>query len=277
LDKKGERHEFNETFCGGFGRNIIRRGLRRCAPEEKAKPLTQVMDRRALDTLKLMSDTLAKAKTVRFEARSMVPVKTPDGMWINLYGTSEVVLQAPDKLFARTAGDFAPYDFYFDSKTITAYSPAKNLYAVKAAPATIDAMIEDAYRAEGRSFPYADILISRPYEVMTEGLTRARYIGQSVIRPLAATGEVDTDHLAFSNEGTEWQIWIGSKDHLPRLVCATYLDDVSEPSYTVEFGGWKLDEPVSTDTFIYNNSSNASKIEFKSPVAVRTAAAANNK
>lgn len=225
-----------------------------------------VKDQRALDLLKQMSDTISQAKTVSFQARSMVPVRTPNGTWINLYGTSQVVMQGPDKLFARTAGDLAPYDFYFDGKTITAYSPAKNLYAVKDAPATIDGMIKQAYREDGRSFPYADILVSEPYAVLTEGLIGALYVGQSTILPLAGSGSVKTDHLVLSNKGVEWQIWIDTTDHLPRMVCATYLDDASEPSYTVEFGDWKLNAPISEGTFIFNNASQAPKVEFRNPV-----------
>ncbi|MCX5679615.1 MAG: DUF2092 domain-containing protein [Candidatus Omnitrophica bacterium] len=226
----------------------------------------QSMDKRALDELKLMSDTLSQAKTVSFQARSMVPIRTQDGIWINLYGTSQVVMQGPDKLFANTAGDFKPYDFYFDGKTITRYSPDKNLYAVKEMPGTIDDMIEKAYREEGKSFPYADILISEPYAAMTDGLVRALYIGQSTIRPLSGPGGVKTNHLALSNKGVEWQIWIGTEDHLPRLVCATYLDDASEPSYTVELGDWKLNAEVNAETFIFKNVSNAAKVEFLDPM-----------
>ncbi len=227
----------------------------------------QIMDKRALDELKLMSDAIAGAKTVQFQARSMVPIKTPDGIWINLYGTSQVVMQGPDKLFASTAGDFAARDFYFDGKTITTHSPAKNLYAVRAAPATIDAMIEEVRQKDGKSFPYADILISEPYAVMTDGITNAIYIGQSIIKPLAVPGGVKTNHLAFSNKGVEWQVWIGVEDHLPRLVCATYLDDAGEPSYTVEFGDWKLNEPVTAETFVFKNVSNAVQVEFRDPIA----------
>ena len=149
-----------------------------------------------------MSDTIAKAKTVRFQARSMVPIKTPVGIWINLYGTSRVIMQGPDKLFASTAGDFAPHDFYFDGKAITRYSPDKNLYAVKDSPGTIDDMVEKAYEEEGKSFPYADILISEPYSTMTEGLTGALYVGQSTLKPLSGQGSVKTDHLAFLNKGS---------------------------------------------------------------------------
>ena len=71
----------------------------------------QLLDQRALDALKLMSDTISQAKTVRFQARSMVPIRTPQGVWINLYGTSQVIMQGPDKLFATTGGDLTARDF----------------------------------------------------------------------------------------------------------------------------------------------------------------------
>jgi hypothetical protein len=232
----------------------------------KTAPASGRMDKRALDELKLMSDTVSQAKTIRFQALSMVPVRTPGGIWINLYETSQVVMQRPDKLFASRAGDHAPHDFYFDGKTITRYSPNKNLYAVKEDPGTIDDIIEKAYREEGKSFPYADMLISEPYAAMTDGLTSAIYVGQSTIRPLSGSGGVKTDHLVFANKGVQWQIWIDTEDHLPRLVCATYLDEVSEPSYTVEFDGWKINEAVSADTFIFKNVSNAAKVEFRNPI-----------
>jgi hypothetical protein len=222
------------------------------------------LDKRALDTLKLMSYTITQAKTVKFQARSMVPVKTPSGMWINLYGTSRVVIQGQDKLFASTGGDHAAHDFYFDGKTITRYSPDKNLYAVKEAPGTIDELIEKA-REEGKTFPYADLLIGDPYAVLTEGLTNALYVGQSTTRPLSGSAGEKVDHLAFAHPGVQWQIWIGVENHLPLLVIATYLDDASEPSYAVEFGDWKLNEPVDPTVFAFNNVSKASKIEYRDP------------
>lgn len=227
------------------------------------------VDRRALDLLKKMSDTLSSAGTVRFQARSMVPAKTPDGIWINLYGASRVIKQGPDKLFASTAGDFAPHDFYYDGKTITSYSPDKNLYAVRPAPPTIDEMIDAAYSQDGKSFPYADLLVSDPYSILTKGLVRAHYVGQSTLRPLAASGSVKTDHLVFSNKAVQWQIWIDVDDHLPRLVCATYLADASEPSYTVELGDWKLNEPAGAQTFAFKNVSKASQVEFRNPMRAR--------
>jgi len=221
---------------------------------------TPSLDQRALDTLKLMSDKLSQAKSIRFESRSMIPVKAPNGIWVSLFGTARVVKEGADKLFAETRGDFFPYDFYFDGKTVTAYSPTKNFYAEKPAPGTVDDVIEAAYREEGKSFPYADILVAEPYKILVEGVTRAVYVGQSTI------GGVKTDHLFFSNKGVDWQIWIGAEDHLPRLVYANYLDDISEPSYTVGFLNWKVNDPVPAKTFVFQNSSKAVKVEFRNPM-----------
>lgn len=235
-------------------------------PPAPSQPAAASLDPRALDMLKLMSDTLSQAKSLRFETRSMVPIQSPNGMWISLYGTSRVVKEGAGKLFAETRGDFFPYDFYFDGKTVTAYSPSKNLYAEKAAPGTVDDVIEAAYQEEGKSFPYADILMSRPYDILTRGLVRAAYVGQSTFRPLSGAGNVKTDHLMFANEGVEWQIWIDTVNHLPRMVCATYLDNAGEPSYIVEFGDWKIDEPVPPETFVFQNTSKAAKVEFRNPM-----------
>jgi hypothetical protein len=236
------------------------------AAPASSQPVAASRDPRALDTLKLMSDKLSQAKSFRFEARSMKPIKSPSGAWVSLYGTSRVVKEGSGKLFVETRGDFFPYDFYFDGKTITAYAPEKNLYAEKAAPGTVDSMIEKAYQEEGKSFPYADILRDQPYAILTEGLVSAVFVGQSTFQPLSGAGNVKTDHLAFSNQGVEWQIWIGTEDHLPRLVCATYLENTGEPSYLVEFGGWKIDEPVPPETFVFQNATQAAKVEFRNPM-----------
>ncbi len=230
------------------------------------KPAAPSIDPRAMDTLKLMSDRLTQAKSLRFEARSMVPFRAPNGMWISLYGTSRVVKEGATKLFAATRGDFFPYDFYFDGKAVTAFSPTKNFYAEKPAPGSVDDVIEAAYREEGKSFPYSDILVSEPFNTLTEGLVRAVYVGQSILRPLSGSEGITTDHLIFSNKGVEWQIWIDIADHLPRMVCATYLNNLGEPSYTVEFGDWKLDEAVSPETFTYKNTTEAKKVAFRNPM-----------
>jgi hypothetical protein len=229
------------------------------ATEQAGVAKAGIMDKRALDTLKTMSDTIRQAKSMSFRAYSMVPKQLSNGMWISLFEDSKVKVLGKNKLFVETRGDVFSFDLYYDGKTITTYAPKENIYALKDLPGTVDTVIENAYKEEGKSFPYADILVAEPYSVMTRNIVDAIYVGQSII------GSAKTDHLAFSNKGVDWQIWIGADDHLPRLVNATYLDDIAEPSYTVEFSDWKLDQDVPANSFIYENTSKAAKVEFRVP------------
>ena len=235
------------------------KGQTQVAVEKPSQTPAAMVDQRALDILKRMSDTIAQAKTISFQSRSMVPVKGAHGLWINLFGVSRVVVQGQSKLFAETRGDFFPYDFYFDGTTVTAYAPTKNVYAQKEAAGTVEELMDRAYREEGRTFPYADILTSDPYAKMTRALTKAVFVGRSTI------DGVKTDHLAFANDGVEWQIWVGEEDHLPRLVSARYLNDASEPDYTVQFFNWKVNDPATDTDFVFQNTTNAAKVDFRKP------------
>ena len=78
-------------------------------------------------------------------------------------------------------------------------------------------------------------------------LSSAIWVGQSKI------GGVKTDHLAFTAKGIDWEIWIGTRDKLPRLMVVSYRDGERQPTFTVEFSDWKLDAPVSAQTFNYTS------------------------
>ena len=62
---------------------------------------------------------------------------------------------AADQLRVLTPADGAPSDFYYDGKTMTAFSPASKLVAVAPAPPTIDAMLKAAYDQAAIYFPFS--------------------------------------------------------------------------------------------------------------------------
>jgi hypothetical protein len=108
-----------------------------------AVPAQAVKDERALMVLQGMSDTLAKAQTLAFRARTMVPFAMPSGQQISLFGASRVAMQRPDKLFVETRGDLFPHDLYFDGKTVTALAVEPRHYAQQAvAASTVEALIQ---------------------------------------------------------------------------------------------------------------------------------------
>jgi hypothetical protein len=215
-------------------------------------------DERALRLLTGMSDALAQASTLSFRARSLVPMAGPNGQWISLFATSRVVMQRPNKLFVEMRGDVFPNDLYYDGKTWTAIAPNEKFYSQReVAGHTVDAMIEEAYEKQDDLFPFADVLASNAYAHLTKDLSSALYVGQSTV------AGVKVDHLAFTAKGLDWEIWIGMRDRLPRLMVGAYRDLERHPTFTVEFADWKLNPPVTAKTFSPTIPAGAKRIEFK--------------
>lgn len=224
-------------------------------------PVQQFKDERALNLLKGMSDTLAKAQTVKVNVRSLVPFATPSGQQISLFGSSRVAMQRPDKLFVETRGELFPHNLYFDGKTVTAIGLEKRFYTQQpAAASTIEGLIQKEHPGSDALAPFVDLLVADPYARLTQNLSSAMLVGQSTI------DAVNTDHLAFSGAGVDWEIWIGTKDKLPRLMIVHYLGDERQPTFTATFSDWKLGAPIAAATFNAKIPKDAVKIEFKLPV-----------
>jgi len=169
-------------------------------------------------------------------------------------------VQRPDKLRVITSGDGKASEYYYDGKTFTAFAPSENLVAVAPAPPTLDAALEEAFKNAGIYFPFADVLGADPLRNLTEGLTKAFYVGDSV-----AVGGTRTDVVAVVSDEVFMQIWIGADDKLPRRLRATYRGDPLLLRHQVDLSDWKLDPVVAAEAFASVNAGNARKIAFAAP------------
>ena len=261
IKRKAMTHLFGSTLLAA---TVLLWGGGACAQEKtdpQAAPVQEIKDQRALDLLKGMSDTLAKAQILSFKVRSLVPFATPSGQQISLFGSSRVAMQRPDKLFVETRGNLFPHNLYFNGKTVTAVGVEKRFYAqLPAAASSIEALIQKEHPGSDALAPFVDLLVADPYTRLTKNLSSALLVGQSTI------DAVDTDHLAFSGDGVDWEIWIGTKDKLPRLMVVHYVSGERQPTFTTAFSDWKLGTPIPAQTFNANIPKDAVKIEFKLPV-----------
>jgi len=227
------------------------------APSEKP-----VIEARATDLLKAASARLAAARTMTFTA--VISYETPSRFGPPLVHTttSEVTVQRPDKLRVLTPGDGPAQEFYYDGKTMTAFSPADDLVAVAAAPPTIDAALEAAYQTAAIYFPFTDVIVADPYKDIADGMDLAFYIGQSAI-----VGGTTTDMVAYGTNGVFVQAWLGAEDHLPRRLRAVYAEDPAQLRHQMELSNWKIDPPVATDAFTSQRAAAANRIPFAHPGA----------
>jgi hypothetical protein len=230
-------------------------------PQQAKAALTE----QAKAALKEMSTTLATARTLRFKVRNLVPMKAPDGDWMTIVGAANVLRGGPDKLCVETGGDLFPFKLIYDGKTVVAFAPAEKIYAQKEAPGTIDQMLEQAAKNGETAFIFGDLVSKDPYAAMTKGLRSARVVGTSVI------DGVETRHVAVHGQQLDWEIWIGTKDRLPRLVTLTDIGEARKPTQTVQLSDWALDQAVPPDTFAFKAPADAMQVPFRSPEQRREA------
>ncbi len=221
-----------------------------------------ILEAKAIDLLKAMGERLAAARSMAFTAAVTYEAPSRLGPALAYTTISEVLMQRPDKLRVITLGDGPASEFYYDGKTMTAYSPAENLIAVAAAPPTIDAALKAAFESAAIYFPFADAVLADPYRNIAEGLTNAFYIGQSKV-----VGGTVTDMLAYVNDAVFVQIWIGADDKLPRMLRAVYRDDPLRLRHQMELANWKLDPVVPADAFATTKAATAVAMTFAHPDA----------
>jgi hypothetical protein len=219
-----------------------------------------VLEPKAIDILKASCDRLAAARAMSFTA--VVSYENPSRLGPPLVYTtkSEVTLQRPDKLRIISPGDGPVSEFFYDGKTMTAFSPAENLVAVAEAPPTIDAALKAAFDAAAIYFPFENMIAADPYKALSEGLILAFYIGQSHI-----VGGTTTDMVALANNNVFLQAWIGAEDKLPRMLRGVYRADLAHLRHQLEFSNWQLDTAVPEDVFASTRANTANPIPFVNP------------
>jgi hypothetical protein len=233
---------------------------------KKAKPATSVkpdryqLEPKALAILQAASDRLAAAKTISFVAVEAYEHLSRQGAPLVYVHRSEVTLQRPDKLGVIQAADGPASEFYYNGKTMMAFSPDENTVAAIQAPPTIDAALETIYRAAAMYFPFTDLIVADPYADLKPGLKHAYYVGQSKV-----IGDTTTDIVAYNGDGVFVQMWVGAEDKLPRLIHAIYLEDPNELRHNLMLSDWQLDAPVPADVFTSPKIGGAKRIAFAHP------------
>jgi hypothetical protein len=223
-------------------------------------PTGPALEPKAIEILKASSGKLAAARTLSFTAVAGYESPSLPGPALLYTTRSLVTVQRPNKLRVITPGDGPASEFYYDGKTVVAFTPAANLVAVADAPPTIDATLEAAYKTAAIYFPFTDVIVADPYGDIAPGLELAFYIGQSSV-----VGGVKTDMIAYASDGVFVQMWIGTEDKLPRMARAVFRKDPQRLRHTVEFSDWKLGVATTAATFASTRAAAAKRIPFEHP------------
>ena len=214
----------------------------------------------ALAIVKAAAEKLAAAHSLSFDAVVTYESPARTGEPLAYTTLSHVALRRPDRLSIISPGDGPPSEFYYDGKSMVAYSPDADLVAISDAPPTVDAMLKKAFDRAAIYYPFADVLVSDPAAAIVDGLKLAFVVGSSKV-----VGGVETDIVVLANDAVHAQLWIGRDDKLPRMSRATFFNEPGGYRHVVEYSNWRLDEAIPDEHFVSARARAAKPIEFAAP------------
>ena len=207
-----------------------------------------------------MSKYLASADDFTFHADVAYDSLLWNGQKIQFGGRADVAVRRPNQLHVEYRGDERQTRVVFDGQNFTVHNVAANVYTTTQGASEIDAAVDQAFDDYGISVPIADLVYSDPYDNLMGSVQSGFFIGRHDV------GGVPCDHLAFSQETIDWQIWIEAGPRpVPRKLLITYKDQPGSPQYVATFSDWNFQPRLSDHYFKFHPPAGADEIEFLPP------------
>jgi hypothetical protein len=227
------------------------------AAEKNIANNNPAIDPKADNILQQMGNYLAGAREFSLEAHKMTDFLLDTGQKIQLSDTTKAVVKRPNKIWAQSTGDTQNEQVWYKGTTLAILNQLENAYGVIDVPDNIDEMMDYIVEKLDIAVPLADLLFSDPYKMAMENVRSGQYIGLHCVK------DVKCHHLAFRQEGLDWQIWIEDSDKpLPRKLVITYKELPGHPQFIALLGKWDLTSKVSDDLFVFKAPEGASKIDL---------------
>ena len=218
------------------------------------------IDPRAEQLLSHSCEDLSASKAFTFHAEITFDKVLPRKVKLQFAAAADYAVQRPDQFAVVFHSDLGGKEIWYDGTTVTIFDPPHMVYASTEVPASIDGMMNQLEEAHNLSIPLADLAYSHPCETLREGVIYAAYIGVNDV-----DGD-DCDHLAFTKNNADWQIWLQRKGKdllFPRKVAINYRNAPGSPEYVAVLSDWKFPESISASVFRPDLPKDAHRIDFK--------------
>ena len=185
------------------------------------------IDPEALSVLKEMADYLVSAKEFAYRAEYGYDVVQDSGVKVEFGASRKILVSRPDRLrMESTRRDGLEGTIVFDGEHMWAYTPEHNVYAKTEQDGDLDAAIDFAVTELRMKAPMSDLVSPKLYETVMAELTRAYYLGETVL------AGIDCSHLLMSNDYADFQLWVRTGDEpvLQRIVI-TYREETGQPQF----------------------------------------------
>jgi len=213
------------------------------------------VDARADQRVRAMSDFLAKQQKFRFNVEITYDAVEPDGQKIQLGRRTKVEVLRPNGLRAESQGDRGTnHVSTYDGKYFLLHDRTNNVYARVETPGTLEEFFEFLFDKYGISPPLVDFLVRDVHAAMTGNADSISLLGDAFV------AEHECEHIAFSGEALDWQLWIQKGDApWPRKFVITYKDMDVRPQFMAVFRQWQADAPITAERYVTTPPSGATE------------------
>ena len=232
-------------------------GLAACGGCSEQKGPSGATEPRAESALRRMGRTLGGARSFSFRSTAVMDEQIGTEQTAQLARDARIVVRRPDRIFAEGKAGDDVLDLWYQGGSLTVLDKATNTTATVSTPGRIDPMLDEVAKKYGLTIPLADFIFSDPYKTLTADVQTARYVQQCDV------DGVKCDHLLFTQEMIDWQIWIETGNAaVPRKFAIDYKSLPGRPSFTATFSDWNLSAPSDEAQFTPQIPSGAKKIEL---------------
>jgi hypothetical protein len=226
----------------------------------EASAQAPTVDPAAVQKLKQMTTFLDGLQQFSVRTQNTIGDMHASGHRVDYDLAANVTVKRPNRLHAARVGQLMDQRFYYDGKTLALHNPAQKVYATKAAPETIEKMIDFARETVGILLPAADLLYRNAFPLLMQDVTVAVVVGKAVV------DGVKCDHLLFSRPGVDFQVWVTEgRQPWPRKYVVTEMDTPARLSVTTLFSNWNMTPAVDDAQFHFVPPKGASEIPFMTP------------
>jgi hypothetical protein len=221
-----------------------------------AAPAKKKVDAEADRLLRQMTDYLAGLQSFKVNNFAVDETAMKSGEKIQATSDSEIIVQRPDRMRSTQRGSGEGLGLWYDGKTMTIACKANNSFESIAAPANLDAAIDKMRQYFKVDAPGADLIYSRPYDILMEQVVSGRVIGRETIQGVPA------NHLAFQGEEVDFQLWIqDGAQPLPLRFVITTKKVKGAPQFTVQLSNWDTQPKLSGLEFEHHPAAGAKPIQ----------------
>ncbi len=223
-------------------------------------PRPPAMDTATETVLRAMSDKLSSVQRVQFEARSQYDPAIVEHLGIEPDNRVVVTVARPNRLHADVVGiggGGSSRAIYVDGNNLTIHDRAVNLYGI--APMqepTLDDALDKIAKIYGFTPPLADFIVEDPFASMTREVRSGRHLGTETVRG------VTCDHVAFTGDEFDWELWVAKNDRLPRKYVITVNFLEGRPKFTALWWRWNLQPSISDSLFVFVPPQGADQIDM---------------